>query len=96
MTLDDVEKSIAELERIKAILSRPIENSIHLIFRAYIETEALSKTKKIIDTYDIRQEDGNKYQVNDISELLASDTEQVDHETKVLAQVILKKNKTRR
>lgn len=96
LTVNDVENNISELQRIKAILLRPVKNGIHMIFKTYIATEKLSETKKIIDLHGFRQEDGNKYQVNDISELLASDREEVDQETKELAQVILKKNRTRR
>lgn len=96
MKLEKIEQKIQELEQIKSILLKPILNPSHLIFRTYIETESLLKTKKIIDKQNIIQDNGNKYQVNDISKFIESNRKDVDEATKRLAVKILKQHKTKR
>lgn len=96
MNVVDIDKEIDKLEAIKKILLSPAENNIDFIFKSYIETEALAKSKKLIDRMNIRQENGNKYQFNDIRRLIKSNHPAVSEETRELAQMILKKNKIRR
>lgn len=96
MRIEQVEQQLKELEKIRCILLKPIANTSHLIFRTYIETESLLKTKKIIDKHNIIQENGNKYQVNDISRFIESNRQDVDEATKKLAIKLLKQHKTKR
>lgn len=96
MKIEQINKQIEELEAIRSILQAPIQNDSQLIFRTYIDTEHLAKTKKLIDSHNIVQENGNKYQVNDISKFIESDRADVDEATKRLAVKILKQHKTKR
>ena len=96
MKLKQVEQQIKELEDVKKVLEMPIENQSHLIYRAYVETESLLKTKAIIDSNNIFQSNGNKFQVNDISQFIEEEHPEVDKSTRKLAIRLLKKHKTKR
>lgn len=96
MKISYIENEIKKLELLKSVLEMDIQNDSHRIYRAYIETERLSETKKIIDRYGITQEDGNKFQVNDISKFILKEHKEVDEITRQIAIKILKKNKTKR
>lgn len=74
----------------------PIENQEHFIFRAYIETESLERTRKLITEANIKKDDGNKYQVNDISTFIYNGCQCVDKHTQEVARAILKRNRIKR
>lgn len=96
MTIEDLTKEIEQINHLIEILKVPVKNDIHFIYKTYIETEQLAKTKKKIDEKGIVQENGNKYQINDISELISSNRTDVDEDTRKLAQKILNRNKIKR
>ena len=96
MTLDEVRKQLKKLKKIQHVLQMPIENNQHFILRTYIETESLEKTRKLVTEKNIRKEDGNKYQVNDISAFIARGCESVDNDTQEIAKSILKRNSIKR
>lgn len=96
MTLSEINKQISELKKIRDILLIPIVNEQHFIFRAYIETESLERTRKLVTEANIRKEDGNKYQVNDISAFISKECACVDKDTQEVARTILRRNSIKR
>lgn len=96
MILSEVSEQIEKLKRTRDILLMPIANNEHFIFRAYIETESLERTRRLITEANIKKYDGNKYQVNDISAFIANECAHVDKSTQELARTILRRNSIKR
>lgn len=96
MTLGEVNEQIEKLKKIRDTLLIPIASKEHFIFRSYIETESLERTRKLVTEANIKKDDGNKYQVNDISSFIAKECACVDPNTQEVARTILKRNSIKR
>ena len=96
MILSEVDEQIEKLKKIRDILLMPISNEEHFIFRAYIETESLERTRRMITEANIKKDDGNKYQVNDISAFISQKCACVDKDTQEVARTILRRNSIKR
>lgn len=91
MNVKELEEEIQALKDFIKIIKLPIASNEDFILRTYIETESLSKTKSLIG--HIKKDNGNKYQVNDIRDLINEGSSEAREEINDLAYRIYKANK---
>lgn len=91
MTIETLEKEIAAIRDFIEVISLPVESDQDFVLRCYIETESISKTKSMISGKIM--ENGNKYQVNDIRDLIIKGADVADSRINDLAYRIYKANK---
>lgn len=91
MTVAELELEIKAIQEYIDVLNLPVANEKDFILRCYIETESLSKTKKCIN--HIVKPGGNKYQVNDIRDLILAEPTEADGIINDLAYKIYRANK---
>lgn len=91
MNVDGLRKEIDAIEEFIEIINLPVVNEEDRILRHYIETESINKTKKLIG--NILLPNGNRYQVNDIRDLILNGATGADERVNDLAYRIYKANK---
>ncbi len=91
MTVEELKDEIHALQEYITILELPVLNDKDYILRSYIRTESLAKTKKLIS--HCRMSNGNKYQLNDIRDLVLNGVADIDNRINDLAYRIYQANK---
>lgn len=91
MNVDGLREEIKAIEEFIEIINLPVINEEDRILRHYIETESINKTKKLIG--NILLPNGNRYQVNDIRDLILNGAAGADERVNDLAYRIYKANK---
>lgn len=91
MNVDGLREEIKAIEEFIEIINLPVINEEDRILRHYIETESINKTKKLIG--NILLPNGNRYQVNDIRDLILNGASGADERVNDLAYRIYKANK---
>ena len=91
MNVDGLREEIKAIEEFIEIINLPVINEEDRILRHYIETESINKTKKLIG--NILLPNGNRYQVNDIRDLILNGASGADERVNDLAYRIDKANK---
>ena len=91
MNVEGLKEEIQAIQGFIEVIELPVANNEDRILRYYIETESLSKTKALIR--DILLPSGNKYQLNDIRDLILKGAKGTDDRVNDLAYRIYKANK---
>ena len=91
MNVDGLREEIKAIEEFIEIINLPVINEEDRILRHYIETESINKTKRLIG--NILLPNGNRYQVNDIRDLILNGATGADERVNDLAYRIYKANK---
>ena len=91
MTIEQLGKEISAIQEFIEIIQLPVISSKDYILRCYIETESLRKTKTVIN--GICKENGTKYQINDIRDLIVNGAPEVHENVNDLAYKIYQANK---
>ncbi len=91
MTIAQLDEEIQALKDFIKVIELPVASDKDFILRCYIETESLSKTKAKIG--HITMDNGNRYQVNNIRDLILEGTPEADERINDLAYRIYKMNK---
>lgn len=91
MTVETLKEEINALQEYITILRLPVVNDKNFILMSYIKTESLAKTKKLIN--HCKMDNGNKYQLNDIRDLILNGAIEVDERVNDLAYSIYRANK---
>lgn len=91
MDVEGLKQEIKAIQEFIEIIELPVMNTEDKILRLYIQTESINKTKKLLG--DILMPNGNKYQVNNIRDLILNGATGVDERVNDLAYRIYKANK---
>lgn len=88
---EGLREEIKAIQEFIEIIELPVVNTEDKVLRFYIQTESINKTKKLLG--DIVMPNGNRYQVNDIRDLILNGANGADERVNDLAYRIYKANK---